>query len=126
MAFQLHPRLQQDSIEIGQFSLSQLLLINDSQYPWLVLVPKRENISEVYQLSEDDQVLLQQESYLLAKKLASLYFTPFTIIFFWEWCVFSITPLHPLKCSNPPKYQITKASLSASHWPDEISRCCFC
>jgi len=73
MAFQLHPRLQQDSIEIGQFSLSQLLLINDSQYPWLVLVPKRENISEVYQLSEDDQILLQQESSLLAKKLASLY-----------------------------------------------------
>lgn len=73
MTFQLHPRLQQDSITLGQFKLSRLLLCNDSQYPWFILVPQRKDISEIFQLSEIDQQLLQQESSLLAKTLASLY-----------------------------------------------------
>ncbi len=73
MTFQLHPRLQQDCITLGQFNLSQLLLCNDSQYPWFILVPQRPDISEIFQLSAIDQQLLQQESSLLAKVLASLY-----------------------------------------------------
>jgi len=73
MTFQLHPRLQQDSIEIGKFSLSKFLLINDSQYPWFILVPEKIDITEIYQLSEKDQQQLQKESSLVAKKLASLY-----------------------------------------------------
>ena len=73
MSFQLHPRLQQDSIAIAQLELSELRLINDSQYPWFVLVPKRDDISEVYQLSEKDQQQLQRESSLLAKTLAEIY-----------------------------------------------------
>ena len=73
MAFQLHPRLEQDSIAIGHFNLTELRLINDSQYPWFILIPKRPNISEIYQLSETDQQLLQRESSLLAKTLAELY-----------------------------------------------------
>ncbi len=73
MPFQLHPRLKQDSIAIGEFNLTELRLINDSQYPWFVLVPMRADISEVYQLSADDQQLLQQESSLLTKTLADLY-----------------------------------------------------
>lgn len=73
MDFKLHPRLSQDSIEIGQFTLSRLLLINDSLYPWFVLVPQIQSISEIYQLTEKDQQLLQQESSFLAQKLAILY-----------------------------------------------------
>ncbi len=73
MTFQLHPRLQQDSLAIGQFRLSELRLINDSQYPWFILVPRKHNISEVYQLSEKDQQLLQQESSLFAKTLVELF-----------------------------------------------------
>ncbi|MFW5443484.1 MAG: HIT domain-containing protein [Methylococcaceae bacterium] len=70
MTFQVHPQLQHDSITIGRFSLSQLLLINDSQYPWFVLVPEVINTTEIYQLSEKKQRLLQHESSFLAKKLA--------------------------------------------------------
>ena len=73
MSFQLHPQLQLDSIEIGQLTLSRLLLINDSQYPWFVLVPERTGITEIYQLSEKDQQQLQRESSLLAKTLAEIY-----------------------------------------------------
>lgn len=73
MTFQLHSRLQSDCIEIDRFTLSRLLLINDSQYPWFILVPERSNITEIYQLSEQEQVLLQRESSLLAKTLANIY-----------------------------------------------------
>ncbi len=73
MNFQLHPRLEQDCIEIGRFKLSRLLLMNDSQYPWCILVPERTGITEVYQLQELDRQLLQQESCFLSKKLAEIY-----------------------------------------------------
>jgi len=73
MAFQLHPRLQHDSIEVGRLQLSRLLMINDSQYPWFILVPERENISEIYQLSPNEQQQLWKESSLLAQVLAKLY-----------------------------------------------------
>jgi diadenosine tetraphosphate (Ap4A) HIT family hydrolase len=73
MQFQLHPQLKKDSLKIGQFKLSQLLLINDSQYPWFVLVPERIDMTEIYQLSEADQLLLQQESSFLARALADCF-----------------------------------------------------
>ncbi len=73
MQFQLHPQLKKDSLKIGQFNLSQLLLINDSQYPWFVLVPERIDMTEIYQLSEADQLLLQQESGFLARTLADCF-----------------------------------------------------
>jgi len=68
--FVLHPQLAQDCFVIGQFSLSQLLLMNDRNYPWFLLVPQRENISEVYQLNEADQVQLWRESTNLSENLA--------------------------------------------------------
>jgi diadenosine tetraphosphate (Ap4A) HIT family hydrolase len=73
MLFQLHSQLKKDSIEIGRFSLCQLLLINDSQYPWFVLVPERMDLTEIYQLSEQEQILLQQESSFLASTLANCF-----------------------------------------------------
>ncbi len=73
MQFQLHPQLKKDSIKMGRFSLSQLLLINDSQYPWFVLVPERMDLTEIYQLSEQEQGLLQQESSFLASTLANCF-----------------------------------------------------
>lgn len=68
--FTLHPQLAQDCIAIGQFSLCQLLLMNDRQYPWFLLVPQRENISEIYQLSASDQSQLWRESAELSETLA--------------------------------------------------------
>lgn len=52
---------------MGELPLSTLLLLNDSRYPWFVLVPRRENITEIYQLSEADQQKLLQESSRLGR-----------------------------------------------------------
>ncbi len=71
--FQLHPRLQQDTVFIGSFELSQLLLMNDSLYPWFILVPQKADIGESYQLAPDERQQLQTESCLLAERLAKIY-----------------------------------------------------
>ncbi len=71
--FQLHPRLQQDCINLGSFDLCQLLIMNDSQYPWFILVPKLADISEIYQLSRTERLMLTEESNYLAKNLATLF-----------------------------------------------------
>jgi diadenosine tetraphosphate (Ap4A) HIT family hydrolase len=73
MAFLLHPRLAQDCIEIGRFELCRLLMMNDSQYPWFILVPERPDLQEIYQLSKADRTLLSEESSYLAENLAQLY-----------------------------------------------------
>ena len=71
--FQLHPRLKEDCIAIGRFELCQLLMINDSQYPWFILVPEKAGITEIYQLVKADRQLLTEESSYLAENLAALY-----------------------------------------------------
>lgn len=73
MAFQLHPRLREDCIPVGNFDLCQLLLMNDSQYPWFVLVPQVEGLRELYELSKAQQQVFMEESSYLAEQLAVLY-----------------------------------------------------
>lgn len=73
MTFQLHPRLKQDCITIGRFELCRLLMMNDSQYPWFILVPERADLQEIYQLSKAERELLTEESSYLAENLAALY-----------------------------------------------------
>ena len=67
--FEIHPQLKNDCIVLGKFPLSLLLLKNDQTFPWFILVPMREGVQEVFQLSEDDQTQLNHESCYLARKL---------------------------------------------------------
>ncbi len=71
--FQLHPRLQEDCITVGRFDLCQLLIMNDSQYPWFILVPELIDMIEMYQLSRTERLMLTEESHYLAKNLAILF-----------------------------------------------------
>lgn len=73
MSFKLHPQLEKDCIELGKFELCQLLLMNDSQFPWFILVPQRENVTEIYQLVPEEQITLIQESSYLAQNLATIF-----------------------------------------------------
>jgi diadenosine tetraphosphate (Ap4A) HIT family hydrolase len=71
--FELHPQLVQDCILLGHLPVSQLLLMQDSHYPWCILVPAQAGVTEIYQLSEQDQQQLQVESSLLAKTLMQVF-----------------------------------------------------
>ena len=65
--FALDPRLQQETLAIGDFPLCRLLLMNDANYPWFILVPRREAVSELFQLDQADQQQLWLETTRLAE-----------------------------------------------------------
>lgn len=67
--FVLDSRLQQDAVVLGDFALSRLLLMNDAQYPWFILVPRREDVSEIFQLAPEDQQALWAEATHLSEVL---------------------------------------------------------
>lgn len=67
--FQLHPQLVNDGILVGHFPLCALLLINDAQYPWFVTVPRREDVTEIFQLDDADRAQLLRESCQLAEAM---------------------------------------------------------
>ena len=73
MSFQLHPNLKRDCVFVGGFELCQLLMMNDCQYPWFLLVPQKPDLTELYQLEKPDRQLLIEESSWLAENLALLY-----------------------------------------------------
>jgi len=65
----LDARLQKDCVLIAQSKLNYVLLNKDANYPWVILVPKQDNISELFELSEEDQLQLSLESNQIAKRL---------------------------------------------------------
>lgn len=71
--FELHPRLAQDTIIIGEFDLSLLLLSKDANYPWCILVPRREDIFELHHLDQAEQQQLMRESCRLSEVMTSLF-----------------------------------------------------
>jgi len=71
MSFELHQQLTNETYYLGDFPLSALLLSKDANYPWFILVPKRDDISEPFQLSDADSSMLQQESLQLNRALYS-------------------------------------------------------
>ncbi len=70
---EIHPRLAADCIILGRLPLTHLLLMNDSNYPWFILVPDRDNIRELYQLNSMDRAQLLAESCLLSEFLMKLF-----------------------------------------------------
>lgn len=71
--FALHPKLAEDTFPLGDFPLSRLLLMNDANYPWFILVPRRASRREIYQLEVSDQQQLLKESSHLARQMARLF-----------------------------------------------------
>lgn len=67
--FTLDARLQRDCYLVGALPLSTVLLMNDSTWPWLILVPQRDGVSEIFELDSDDRRTLIDESCVIAEWL---------------------------------------------------------
>lgn len=67
--FDLDLRLQKDTYVLGDFPLCRLLLSRDANYPWFILVPRRADVSELFQLDDSDQQQLWKETTALAEAL---------------------------------------------------------
>lgn len=59
--FVLDPRLQGDTVPVGDLALCSVLLMNDARFPWLILVPRRADVSELTDLSPEDATTLMAE-----------------------------------------------------------------
>ena len=70
--FILHPRLAADSMFIVDWTLSRLLLMNDARYRWLILVPRRANAVELFDLAAVDRMVLTEEIARAAETLKRL------------------------------------------------------
>ena len=67
--FKLDEQLQKDTVKIASFALCEVLLAKDANYPWLILVPRRDNLSELHQLEADDLAMFWDESAFVCKHL---------------------------------------------------------
>jgi diadenosine tetraphosphate (Ap4A) HIT family hydrolase len=59
--FELDPRLAADTVELARWSLCRVLLMNDSNYPWLILVPQRPGLRDFDEVAGADRGLLDGE-----------------------------------------------------------------
>jgi diadenosine tetraphosphate (Ap4A) HIT family hydrolase len=59
--FELHPKLAADTHLVGDLPLCRVLLMNDSAYPWLILVPRRQGLRDLSDLHQNDLDLLWPE-----------------------------------------------------------------
>lgn len=57
----LHPTLARDTVEVARLPLCRVLLMKDRRFPWLILVPEREEIREIHELSSEDRSQLIEE-----------------------------------------------------------------
>ena len=65
----LDPQLQRDTVAIGDLPLCRALLIDDANYPWMLLVPRRRGIVEIFELDDADQAQLTSEIVLASNAI---------------------------------------------------------
>ncbi|MGJ4950987.1 HIT family protein [Bradyrhizobium sp. HKCCYLS20291] len=71
-AWSLHPQLAKDTIDIGDLPLSRVLVIKDGNFPWLLLVPRREGAVEIIDLDEVAQAQLMTEITRVSRALKEI------------------------------------------------------
>lgn len=71
--FHLDPKLENDTFFIKNLNLSMLLLMNNYLFPWVVLVPKRNNLREIIDLNKDEQIILMEEIDYISKIMIKIF-----------------------------------------------------
>ena len=71
-AWSLNSQLEKDTINIGDLPLSRVLVIKDANYPWLLLVPRRPDATDITDLSEIEQAQLMTEINRVARALKDI------------------------------------------------------
>lgn len=73
LKFELDPQLQNDTVVLGEFPLSLVLMSRDANYPWCILVPRRKGVYAAHHLAEEDRQQLMKESCHLAEVMADVF-----------------------------------------------------
>lgn len=73
MMFCLDSRLESDASFVFDLDLSQVRLSHNAAFPWIILIPKQYNLSEIIDLNIADQQLLMHEITLASKVMQQLF-----------------------------------------------------
>jgi len=71
--FNLHKKLKADTYYISDLVLCRFLIMNNANYPWIILVPRKNNLTEIYQLSAIDRKQLDCEVNEISKKISDYF-----------------------------------------------------
>ncbi len=71
--FTLHPRLEADTVALTPLGLSRVLLMQDSRFPWLILVPERPAMRDLHDLSPEDQITIMGEIDAVSRALQAIH-----------------------------------------------------
>ncbi len=71
--FTLHPQLERDTFPVADLKLCKILLMNNALFPWLILVPRAENATEIVDLASHDQHLLMDEITIVSRIVRKLF-----------------------------------------------------
>ncbi len=72
MTFILDSKLDNDAIEVAELTLCKVLLMNNSLFPWLILVPKINNVVELFDLDAENRRILVEETSQIAGMLKNI------------------------------------------------------
>ncbi len=72
--FQINNVLERDSVFIKKLDLCQLRLINNKDFPWVILVPEIDNISEITDLKSEQYNLLCSEIMIISRMMKAIFF----------------------------------------------------
>lgn len=73
MPFTIHPQLEKDTVLLGHISLCEVRLMNNALYPWIILVPAQDRLTEITDLSTEQQITLIREISLVSSAMQNAY-----------------------------------------------------
>ena len=76
MSFKLDKKFLKSSHHITDLQLCSIRLHDNSKFPWIILIPKRNKITDMSDLNSKDQILLIKEIVYVSKIMRKLFKTP--------------------------------------------------
>ena len=75
MPFTIDKKFLKSSFHITDLKLCSIRLHDNSKFPWLILIPKRNKITDISDLKPKDQILLMNEIVLVSKIMKKIFKT---------------------------------------------------
>ena len=73
--FKINNKFLKSSHYIVDLKLCSVRLNDNSKFPWLILIPKRKNITDISELNSKDQILLMKEIVFASRLMKKLFKT---------------------------------------------------
>ena len=73
--YRINKKFIKSSYHIVDLKLCSVRLNDNSKFPWLMLIPKRKNITDISELNSKDQILFMKEIVFVSRLMKKLFKT---------------------------------------------------